>query len=384
MGLLTRRKFKNSVSYPATSAGGIPFIGTTIGGQTVNYVSAASALHNSDIFSVINRISSDIAAAKFKSENTRIVEILNRPSSILGRFSFWQSVITQLLLDGNAYVIIGDRLEQRLPSEVSVGYDPALQRMQYRISEFDNEREKNLVDTQILHFRIMPDAQYHYLIGRSPLESLIDDLTIAKNSKDATLNSINHQINPMSILRVDAESLSGEDRETARQEFERANSGENTGRLMVTAHNEDFKQSEIKADVFNALNSSVQYSAAQVAKAFGIPVDIMGGGTDTESQHSNIQQVITTYVANLNAYISPIVDEIALKMHAPDLKLDVKGSLDADDNIAISQVSTLVDKGVITAEQGQTMLKATGAMPLSIPFQQPPTKQKGSEINENN
>ncbi|WEV36222.1 phage portal protein [Lactobacillus sp. ESL0677] len=377
MGFLTRRKFKNSVSYPSTSAGGIPFFSTIIGGQTVNYVSGAAALRNSDIFSVINRISSDIAAAKFKTENTRVVDILNRPSSILGRFSFWQGVITQLLLDGNAYVIIGDNLEQRMPSEVNIGYDSANQKMQYRIIEFDNEKEKILSDNQILHFRIMPDSQYHYLIGRSPLESLTDDLTIAQNSKKAMLNSVNHQIYPMSILNVQAEQLSNEDRETARQEFERANGGSNTGRLMVFDKNTTFQQSEIKADVFTALNSGAQYSAGQVAKAFGIPVDIMGGGADTESQHSNIQQVLTTYVANLNAYIVPIVDEIALKMNAPDLKLDVKGALDADDSLIISQVANLTSSGVITRPQGFKWLQANGVIPMNIP-----DAEKGSDEDE--
>lgn len=380
MGLLTRRKFKNSVSYPSTSAGGIPFFSTIVGDKTVNYVSGTATLRNSDIFSVINRISSDIAAAKFKTENTRIAEILNRPSSILGRFSFWQSVITQLLLDGNSYVIIGDRLEQRLPSEVNISYDPGNQRMQYRITEFDNEQEKKLLDSQILHFRIMPDAQYHYLIGRSPLESLTDDLTIAQNSKKAMVNSVNHQIYPMSILNVEAEQMSDEDRETARQEFEKANSGSNAGRLMVFDKNTTFEQSEIKADVFTALNSGAQYSAGQVAKAFGIPVDIMGGGADTESQHSNIQQVLTTYVANLNAYIVPIVDEIALKMNAPDLKLDVKSALDADDSLIINQVTTMTNGGVITGVQGQQLLKNSGVIPQNMPLEDP----KGSDNSENN
>jgi HK97 family phage portal protein len=380
LGLLTRRKFNNSVSYPSTSAGGIPFFSTIVGDKTVNYVSGSAALRNSDIFSVINRISSDIAAAKFKTENTRVAEILNRPSSILGRFSFWQSVITQLLLDGNSYVIIGDKLEQRLPSEVNINYDPGNQRMQYRITEFDNEKEKNLLDSQILHFRIMPDAQYHYLIGRSPLESLTDDLTIAQNSKKAMVNSVNHQIYPMSILNVQAEQMSDEDRETAREEFEKANSGSNAGRLMVFDKNTTFEQSEIKADVFTALNSGAQYSAGQVAKAFGIPVDIMGGGADTESQHSNIQQVLTTYVANLNAYIVPIVDEIALKMNAPDLKLDVKSALDADDSLIINQVTALTNNGVITGMQGQQLLKNNGVIPIDMPLEDP----KGSENSENN
>ena len=172
MGLLSRAspKFKNmATSIP--SQHGLIFT-QIIGDHPVNLVSTSQALLNSDIFSVINRISSDIASARFKTADQYVFNILNTPNRLISRFSFWQSVIMQLLLDGNAYVPIkGMQLEQRRPSEISeINLLDDYKGLSYKVTPFNGEKEFTLTQDQILHFRIMPDAKYQYMIGMSPLE----------------------------------------------------------------------------------------------------------------------------------------------------------------------------------------------------------------------
>ena len=341
MGLLSRAspKFKNmATSIP--SQHGLVFT-QIIGDHPVNLVSTSQALLNSDIFSVINRISSDIASARFKTANQYVYNLLNTPNRLISRFSFWQSVIIQLLLDGNSYVPIkGMSLEQRRPSEVSeINVLDDYQGLTYKITPFNGEKEFTLTQDQILHFRIMPDSRYQYMIGMSPLESLTYEMTISADSRKATLNSIKNQISPIGILTVPASQLNDEDREAARKSFEKANSGENNGRLMVLTDDSKFNQLDVKADVFKALNENANFSASQISKAFGIPVDMLGGGQSTESQHSNIDSVKGNYISDLNSYINPILDELKLKFNCPDLKLDVKSALDVDDSLTINQVN---------------------------------------------
>ena len=67
MGLLTPRNFNNrkakNMVYPSNSA----FFTTTVGGMQLSYVSELSALQNTNVYSVINRIASDVASAHFKT-----------------------------------------------------------------------------------------------------------------------------------------------------------------------------------------------------------------------------------------------------------------------------------------------------------------------------
>lgn len=384
MGLLSRAspyKIKNMMTtVPATH--GLVFT-QLIGDQPLNLVSTNQALLNSDIFSVINRISSDIASARFKTADQYVYNLLNTPNRLISRFSFWQSVIIQLLLDGNSYVPIkGMSLEQRRPSEVSeINVLDDYQGLTYKITPFNGEKEFTLTQDQILHFRIMPDSRYQYMIGMSPLESLTYEMTISADSRKATLNSIKNQISPIGILTVPASQLNDEDREVARKSFEKANSGENNGRLMVLTDNSKFSQLDVKADVFKALNEYANFSASQISKAFGIPVDMLGGGQSTESQHSNIDSVKGNYISDLNSYINPILDELKLKFNCPDLKLDVKSALDVDDSLTINQVNSMLQAGAIDQEQAQQLLKKSGALPLDlIPF----TSSEGGENDDQN
>lgn len=354
-----------------------------INNEPLQLVTSDRALFNSDIYSVINRISSDIASAKFKTLDQAVERLLNNPSKKISRFSFWQSIIMQLLLDGNAYAPIPvnkAELEQRAPSEISeINYLGSDQGMTYKISPFDGEKEFTVTQDQMLHFRIMPDRRYHYLIGMSPLESLTYELTISDQSKKATLNSIKHQISPIGILTVPASQLNDEDREAARKSFERANSGDNNGRLMVLTDDSKFSTLDVKADVFKALNENANFSASQISKAFGIPIDMLGGGQATESQHSNIDSVKGEYIADLNSYINPILDELRSKFNCPDLKLDVKSALDVDDSLTIDQVNSMMSSGVITQEQAQQLLKRSGALPYDLI----PTQPEGGDMSAN-
>lgn len=383
MGLLSRAspKFTNmATSMPSTH--GMVFT-QLINNEPLQLVNSDRALFNSDIYSVINRISSDIASAKFKTLDQAVERLLNNPSKKISRFSFWQSIIMQLLLDGNAYAPIPvnkAELEQRAPSEISeINYLGSDQGMTYKISPFDGEKEFTVTQDQMLHFRIMPDRRYHYLIGMSPLESLTYELTISDQSKKATLNSIKHQISPIGILTVPASQLNDEDREAARKGFERANSGDNNGRLMVLTDDSKFSTLDVKADVFKALNENANFSASQISKAFGIPIDMLGGGQATESQHSNIDSVKGEYIADLNSYINPILDELRSKFNCPDLKLDVKSALDVDDSLTIDQVNSMMSSGIITQEQAQQLLKRSGALPYDLI----PTQPEGGDMSAN-
>ena len=384
MGLLSRaspHRIKNmTTSVPSTH--GLVFT-QLIGNEPLNLVSTSKALLNSDIFSVINRISSDIASARFKTADQYVFNLLNTPNRLISRFSFWQSVIIQLLLDGNSYVPIkGMSLEQRRPSEISeINVLDDYQGLTYKVTPFDGEEEFTLTQDQMLHFRIMPDSRYQYMIGMSPLESLAYEMTISADSRKATLNSIKNQISPIGILTVPASQLNDEDREVARKSFEKANSGENNGRLMVLTDDSKFSQLDVKADVFKALNENANFSASQISKAFGIPVDMLGGGQSTESQHSNIDSVKGNYISDLNSYINPILDELRLKFNCPDLKLDVKSALDVDDSLTINQVNSMLQARVINQEQAQQLLKRSGALPLDlIPF----TSNEGGENDDQN
>lgn len=382
MGLLTPRNFKKNKTtnmvYPS-SGSFTNALATLIGGKPIGYVPASQALKNVNVYSAINRISSDIASAHFKTENTATLNKLERPSNIISRFSFWQGTLMQLALSGNDYIPLVGRNWEHVPnSDVQIEYLPGNNGIVYKVMENNDRPKMTLTQDQMLHFRLMPDPSYRFLIGRSPLESLQNALTIDDKSTLSNLNNLSNQMNPAGKLKIDNYISDGQDLEDARDAFEKANSGENSGRLMTLPSGFDYEQFEMKTDVFKALVENAAFSADQISKAFGVPSDILGGGTSTESQHSNKDQIKALYLMNLNTYIHPILDELALKLHAPDLELDIKDMLDVDDSLMVSQIANLVDNGALGQAQGEYMLKRSGFLPNNLPKFEP---LKGGEQN---
>ena len=136
----------------------------------------------------------------------------------------------------------------------------------------------------------------------------------------------------------------------------------------------------MKADVFKALNENASFSADQISTAFGIPSDMLGGGSSTESQHSNSDQIKSLYLSNLNTYTNPLLDELKLKLNAPDLALDIKNMLDVDDSMLINQVSSLANAGALSPNQAQFLLQRSGFLPQNLPDYEP--QGEGGESND--
>lgn len=360
--------------YPSTH-GYSPALYQMIAGKKIVMADASGALKNSDIYSVINRISSDVASAKFKTENSYVSDILNSPSKLISRFSFWQGVLVQLLLSGNAYIpfVRGRGLEQVPPSDVQINYLVGNQGIKYTVAESNGRPKMELSQNEMLHFRLMPDAKYRYLVGMSPLESLTYETTISNNSKKANINAITHAINPGGVLKWDTLKATDEEKAAMQSQFQAKNEN-NSGGIMVLDNSMDYSPFEVKQDVLKQLQESGEYTANNIAKAYGVPVDMMGGGSTTESQHSNIDQIKGTYLMTLNTDVNPILDELRSKLNAPDLQLDIKAMIDVDDSLKISQVNSLMQSGALTSNQAQFLLKRDGYLPEDLPEPNIPTE----------
>lgn len=355
---------------------------STIASMPISYANAEGALNNINVFSVVNRIASDVASAHFKTENTAALRRLEQPSKLISRFSFWQGVLIQLCLGGNDYVpLVGQNLEHVPLSDVQINYIPGNAGIIYTVNESNGRPQMKLNQNQMLHFRLMPDPNYRFLIGKSPLESLQNALIVDKKSNESNLKALENQMSSSGKLKISKTLNDDKDLSDARDAFEKANGGDNNGRLMVLPDFMDYTAFEMKSDVFKALNENASYSADQISQAFGVPSDILGGGTSTESQHSNIEQIKATYLANLNAYVNPIVDELRIKLNAPDLELNIKDMLDVDDSLLVGQIKDLTNAGALGPEQAQFMLKRAGFCPENLPAYTPPVK--GGDTNAN-
>ncbi|WP_260187250.1 phage portal protein [Lacticaseibacillus paracasei] len=254
-----------------------------------NLVDASTALHNSDLYAVVNLLSSDIASAEFDVP-VPFDKVINNPNNLISPFNFWQSAVVQMLLTGNAYIAITrdsnnvpTHLEMAPAQQVVVTLADSSADISYAVNWGDERGTINYPSENMLHFRLLASgANGQQYIGISPLESIASQVNIQDYANKLTLSTIKNAINPSTVIKVSEGALSPEEKEATRKAFENANTGDNAGRPMVLDQLYDVQNLAINADVSKFLSSN-DWSKTQIGKVFGVPDSYLNGQGDQQS-----------------------------------------------------------------------------------------------------
>lgn len=331
-----------------------------------NLVDASTALKNSDLYSVVNLLSSDIASAHFNvpAPFDKIVAV---PNNLISAFNFWQSTVAQMLLDGNAYIAITRdnnnvpiRLEMAPASQVIVTLADSSSAINYSVNWCDERGTETYSSNNMLHFRLMASgANGQQYIGISPLESIASQVNIQDYANRLTLSTIKNAINPSTVIKVAEGALSPEEKEQTRKAFESANTGDNVGRPIVLDQLYDVQSLAINSDVSKFLTSN-DWSKTQIGKVFGVPDSYLNG---TGDQQSSLDMTKSLYSNTLRRYVKPIESEMTAKFGVP-VSIDESQAVDADNDLLISQVQKLLSgtAPAITPLQAQQMLQKRGVI----------------------
>ncbi|AQN80240.1 phage portal protein [Leuconostoc garlicum] len=344
-----------------TTGSYMPFIFANSGTIIVpnELISADMALKNSDLYSVTSLISADVAGAKFIGSNAQALAVLNKPSHLTNRYNFWQTIVLELLMSGNAFATIGENELRYIPNQ-NVSLDLTNDVLTYQITPHGDYTGGTFQADAVLHFKIMAHGvNGTELIGHSPLESLANEIQQQEQANRLSLATLAQAINPTSVIKIPDAVVSPEAKESVRREFEKANTGSNAGRTLVLDQSADFQSLSINADVAKFLTNAT-YQRTQISKAFGVPDSYLNGQGD---QQSNIDMIKNMYVNGLNRYIEPIVSEVQAKF-SDDISLDMSSILDYSNSIFKQDLLNFVDKGILNGSQALDILKSKGIVQL--------------------
>lgn len=317
--------------------------------QTVN---ASTALTNSDIFAVVSRIASNIAQMRYKTDNPLLNKAIQQPSKYINGYSFWQKVVVQLLLTGNAYVLI-DRDGSNVPSSftqvpannvqinlLSKAAGDAVDDIVYTVTlDAENGKTFTVGSADMLHFRCLVsgfDEQTRGYCGVSPLVSLAQEISIQNNSNRLANASLSHAIAPSYVIKLPQNQIKNALKENWREQVEKMTSGANTGRALVMDTSMDLQPLQINPNI-DSLLANTRFAQSQIAKAFGIPVEYLNGQGD---QQSSIQMMNSLYVNGLAPYVSSLTSEMSAKFGL-EVRADFTNLADVDHSQLISQISSL-------------------------------------------
>ena len=357
--------FKNIKRSRTLANGTSPFMVLSGGKiQTSTIVDANKAFRNSDVFAVVQRISSDIASCSFNGQQYQT--LLNNPFKLMNPYAGWQSVFIQLLLNGNAYVVMHDNKKhlvtqfEPIPSDnVQLTLTDDAEDIIYTVHYNDERNDEDIPSNRMLHFKLVtPGMDENQYTGVSPLISLVPELGIQDNSKKLTLTSLIHAIAPTNIYSTPNALTEPGAREQIREAFEKANTGDNAGRILVMDAGAELKTIDVTPNVSKLLDNAT-FSQTQIAKAFGIPDSYLNGQGD---QQSSIEMIRSLYQNALTMYIRPIESELTFKLGAP-VHLDVTSAIDVDHQNELNNIVSLAKNNLLTPRQAFGLIIAHDIMP---------------------
>lgn len=332
--------------------------------QTSTIVDANKSFRNSDVFAVVQRISSDIASCSFNGQQYQT--LLNNPFKLMNPYAGWQSVFIQLLLNGNAYVVMHEKKKhlvtqfEPIPSDnVQLTLTDDAEDIIYTVHYNDERNDEDIPSNRMLHFKLVtPGMDENQYTGVSPLISLVPELGIQDNSKKLTLTSLIHAIAPTNIYSTPNALTEPGAREQIREAFEKANTGDNAGRILVMDAGAELKTIDVTPNVSKLLDNAT-FSQTQIAKAFGIPDSYLNGQGD---QQSSIEMIRSLYQNALTMYIRPIESELTFKLGAP-VHLDVTSAIDVDHQNELNNIVSLAKNNLLTPRQAFGLMIAHDIMP---------------------
>ena len=349
-------------------------------GKKDGYVSADKALQNSDLYSIIWQLASDMAGTRYQASTNRMQSMIDQPDSTTNGYSFWLAEAAQLLLTGNAYAFrwrningVDLRWEYLRPSQVQPQLLDDGSGLVYDITfdEPDIAPMYNVPQANVLHFRLL--SKTGGKTGFSPLSALKDEFQIKDASNRLTLNSLNKSVEAPGILTIQGGGLLNWKKKAARsKEFMNQVNNSNHGPVVLDDL-ESYQPLQVKSDVAKLL-SQADWTGKQIAKVFGVPDSIINGQGD---QQSSIAMMGGQYAKALNRYVKAFVAELNTKLHV-EVKADIRPAIDATGDAFADTIGTLAKNNAIAMNQATYVLQQTGYLPKNLPK----AINEGGEVNE--
>lgn len=291
--------------------------------STSRSFTSVKAIENSDVFTAVHMIASDIATLNLEKRirGTRerhdpIAEMFNmKPNHLYNGYQFKFVLVANALLNGESFAqIIRDKKNRpieavfRPNNSVVVKMDQTTNyNLEYWV-QIDAPRDLYVPPEDMLHIKFFT---LDGISGRSPLHSLRHDLNTQEDSKKFMSRFFKNGTHNGGILKMKDGKLSKEAREKIREEWEKSYSGmDSVHGTVVMDDTMEYEPIQVDTEVLKLINTS-NHSTAQVGKVFGIPRHKFG----LETANMNISEMNMDYLVNtLSPYLESIVSEIEFKL----------------------------------------------------------------------
>lgn len=275
---------------------------TAISTPSTNYIdlSEIGYKNNVIVFRCVNLIARAISSVdwllKKRNDNTetdeliykhKLLTLINKPNAIQSKATFMEEAISQLLLDGNCYIMATDKTNPELyilrpdriqiipgPDTIPSGYDYIVGN-HHRFFPVDI----NTGVSDILHIKLFNPIDDWY--GMSPIEVALSSINQHNAISQQNTSFLQNGGRPSGALMY-KNSLDTQKRMELKQDLKRLyEGGRNAGKILLLEGDFQWKEMGLSPKDLDFI-AGKELSAKEIALAFGIPpilIGIMGSAT---------------------------------------------------------------------------------------------------------
>lgn len=196
--------------------------------------------------------------------------------------SVLQPLLNDWLIHGNGYAeIVDGRLVRLPPTRASLVRKDGTTEHWLQVTPFysDVEEVRYLAPNEFLHLKMLPSDSE--IVGQSPLARVSPAMAMAVSVIETAGAALENAARPGAIL-VAPGGMKPEARERLRNDFTKVFGGANSGKTAVLDFDAKIERlptpESALADAHVAL---AQFSVAEVARAFGVPLSLLAQTSDT-------------------------------------------------------------------------------------------------------
>lgn len=275
------------------------------------------------------------------------------------RVEFWETVLLNLLIHGNAYCVINRRagkIVSLLPLmssqvEVSLLSDGSI--------TYQQTDEKGNVDVYaeqtIWHLKLMGNG----ITGLSPLAYQRNTLGIAQAAEKAVSNVYKNGAKPSGVLKLDR-MLTKQQRDEVRSAFATLTTGSNN-RLMVLEKGTDFQGISLSPQDIELL-ASRKFQISEICRWYGVPSVLVNDNNGTSTWGSGISQIMDGFY---KLTLRPLLEKIEASMlvtllsaderRYTDIEFDFDALLRSDAKVRFDGYHVAINAGVMTPNEARKM-----------------------------
>lgn len=366
-------------------------------------VSFDSAMQISAVWAAVRLIAETIASLPFelyktdgknrtKATDHDLYRVLTlRPNQYQTDVEFWESIVLNLAISGNAYAIIqraGKRIVGLLPVSSSSVETELLSDGTVVHSYITTTGRTVYSSANIWHIKLFGNG----IIGMSPLSYARQSVGIAIAADNRVTKIFSNGAKPSGILTID-KTLTQEQRTQVRNSFSEMTEG-NEDRLFVLEAGMQYQQVSMTPQDIQMLDSR-RFQIEDIGRFFGVPSILLNQTFGQSSLGSNVAEIMQAfYKLSLRPYLEKIEASIIrwlVQEPGYEAEFNFDALLRADTKSRLEAYREAINSGQLTPNEarhaegrepldGGNVLMVQGAMiPINQAGKQPQTLPKKGE-----